>query len=130
MQKFGYRLVCCVGGILTATGFIISAFAPHYNLLYFSFAFVSGNFYLLQTKLREGNVFTHVCLFTGGLPSHNAMRQADTHPWPGDRPLPLPAQEAVGIQLECIFVYCKNAKKNIEVDALSGRICIIFMRSC
>ena len=38
--------------------------------------------YRPQTKLREGNVFTHVRLSTGGgsLPSHNAMGQADPYP--------------------------------------------------
>ena len=39
----------------------------------------------LQTKLREGNVFTRVCLFTGGLPSHNAMEQAEPPPPPLSR---------------------------------------------
>ena len=29
--------------------------------------------YRPQTKLREGNGFTGICLFTVGLPSHNAL---------------------------------------------------------
>ena len=42
------------------------------------------NFYRPQTKLREGNVFTHVCLSTGGVyPSMHLGRGCVTQHAPG-----------------------------------------------
>ena len=55
-----------------------------------------------QTKFREGNVFTRVCLFTGGggLSSHNAVGQADPTP----PPCHTVNRRAEGILLECMLV--------------------------
>ena len=68
--------------------------------------------YQPQTKLREGNVFTAVCLSVHrglGLPSHNAMGQADP-PQKDDPPRRMTPPRyvkprALCILLECILVY-------------------------
>ena len=65
-------------------------------------------FYRPQTKLREGNVFTRVCLSTIaiGLYFHNDTEQADPHPDTVNR-------RAVRILQECIRVFlnvCKNKR--------------------
>ena len=69
-------------------------------------------YYRPQTKVQEGNVFTHVCLFIGSLPSHNAMGQAD--PSLARRQIPSQGADsapqdtvkkwAVRILLECTLV--------------------------
>ena len=64
--------------------------------------------YCPQTKLREGNVFTGVCLFAGGR-VHPRMHPKMYHPLDAAPPPP-PLQKtdgqqaAVGILLECILV--------------------------
>ena len=77
-------------------------------------------FYHTPTKLREGTIFIGVChsVHGEGLPSHNAMGQAD-HPFPPLGILPISKhappppnrikrdtvnKRAVRIQLECILV--------------------------
>ena len=65
---------------------------PCYRHVFKQFVGMS-NYCRSQTKLREGNVFTHVCLSTGGgnLPSHNAMGQQTPHL---QRQIPPPGQKA------------------------------------
>ena len=46
------------------------------------------NIYLLKTKLQKGKVFTHVCLSTRGLPSHNTIGRQTPSPTSKDRLLP------------------------------------------
>ena len=65
-------------------------------------------FYRPQTKLREGTVFTHVCLSRGSaFPQYHGSGRVPGL-WPGDRPHPHRRQAVnrwpLRILLECIFV--------------------------